>query len=291
MDNISLFLDYIHLEKNYSPRTIREYRHDLSVFKQFLKKRSIAEATKGDIRAFLSHLKIKRQYSENGLLRKIAVLRSFFKFCVREGIVYDNPMNAINTPKTPARLPVFLTDIEAKRLIDTAYSLSFNHRGKRNYTIIMLFLSTGLRVSELIDVRVSDIESDGDRLVIRVKGKGNKERMIPLRNRGKAAVEAWLRERRDSRAEHLFFNPRTYQPITSAGILKMLKDMGKRAGITKTLSPHKLRHTFATDLIRHDVGIERIQDLLGHVSLDTTRIYTHITTKDKYEAIGKLSYN
>jgi site-specific recombinase XerD len=287
---IEQFLNYLNIERNYGERTIKEYKHDLSIFERFLDK-DVLETDKEDLRNFLGHLKTERNYSPSAVLRKLATLRSFFKFCLREDYVNKNPLDYITAPKNVTKLPVFLTDDEVDQLINASYSKTYSIKGKRNHAIIMLLLGGGLRVSELVNLKMRDIEFNNNSFIIKIKGKGNKERMIPIMNRVKDVLEMWLKERPSSECENIFINLKTLMLLSVDTIQYLVRTTSIEAGIKKRVTPHKLRHTFATNLMKNNANIVSIQELLGHSNLNTTRIYTHVTLQDVQNAVAMLSYN
>ncbi len=292
MEKINQFTAYLAVEKNSSPRTIIEYQRDLLGFKNFILDKNLLLADKTDVRSFLEHLKNQKNCSPKTIQRKIATLRSFYKFCLREDYISKNPMDYIQNQKIEKKLPVFLTEQETNKIIQTAFSMSHTVRGRRDYAMILLFLSTGLRISELINLTLGDIDVYCNKdFTIKVRGKGNKERIIPILGRAKDALESWIKHKPSSPYKEIFINLTSRKPVTSRSIQRTIKKYTEQAGIEKKISPHKLRHTFATNLLRNQADIVSIQELLGHESLNTTRIYTHVTPTDKRRAIMKLGYN
>ncbi len=292
MEKINQFTTYLAVEKNSSPSTIMEYKSDLLGFKKFIDNKNLLLADKTHIRAFLEYLKNQKKHSPKTIQRKIATLRSFYKFCLREDYIPKNPMDYIQNQKIEKKLPVFLTEQEANKIIQAAFASSHTVRGKRDHAMILLFLSTGLRISELANLSLSDITIYSDKdFTIKVRGKGNKERIIPLMGRAKDALETWIKHKPSSACQKIFINIPGLKQLTNRGIQRTIKKYAEQAGIEKKISPHKLRHTFATNLLRNQADIVSIQELLGHESLNTTRIYMHVTPIDKRRAIMKLGYN
>ncbi|MBU1091799.1 MAG: site-specific tyrosine recombinase/integron integrase [bacterium] len=287
---IDQFVDYMELEKNYSPGTIHQYGCDLKLFKGFLKIKDILGVESGDIRGFLAHLKRERKYSPTTIARKQATLRAFYKFCRKEKKVSDNPMEFIDTPKLPERQPVYLTDEERKNIFDMVNSLTYTIRGKRDYAIISLLYYAGLRVSELVGLNAGDMRREGDSVTLKIIGKGNKERKVPLRIEAQEAINTWL-QNRPSTAESnsaIFINTKTKKRLTARTVQFLIKRITEQADIKKKITPHKFRHTFGTRLLQQGANLVDIQVLLGHASLNTTRIYTHTNPARLEEAVSKL---
>lgn len=286
---INQFADYMEVERNYSQRTIKEYVYDLEMFKGFLKDKTLLLATSGDVRSFLAYLKRERSYQSPGIIRKQATLRSFYKFCRKENKVTANPMEFIDTPKLPERQPVYLTEAERRIIFDTAKNLTYTIRGKRDYAIISLLYFAGIRVSELVSLNASDVRRE-ESVSLRIIGKGDKERKVPLRIEAQEALNAWL-QNRPSTAESnpaIFLNVRTKKRLTARMVQFLVKRLTEKAEVKKKITPHKFRHTFGTRLLMQGANLVDIQALLGHSSLNTTRIYIHTNPARLEEAVGKL---
>lgn len=287
---INQFADYMEVERNYSQRTIKEYGYDLEMFRNFLKEKTLLLATSGDVRSFLAYLKREKNYKSPGLIRKQATLRSFYKFCRKENKVTANPMEFIDTPKIPERQPVYLSDEERRVIFDTAKNWTYTIRGKRDYAIISLLYFAGLRVSELVNLNASDVHRDGESVSLRIIGKGNKERKVPLRAEAQEALNIWLQNRPSTHENNpaIFLNTWTKTRLTARMIQFLVKRLTKKAGVKKKITPHKFRHTFGTRLLLQGANLVDIQVLLGHSSLNTTRLYTHTNPAKLEEAVGKL---
>lgn len=239
------------------------------------------------IRAFLAHLN-EKQYSKSTIARKLATLRSFYKFLVKRNQVTSNPVAVVKTPKQDKRLPKFLEYEEVKRLLETPPM--DNWLGARDRAILETLYSTGVRVSELVALNMDDIDFLGE--VIHVKGKGKKERITPIGSSALQVIQHYM-EFRNKRAQSndnfdpkvLFVNKHGRRLSTRSVRRKMDKYL-KIAGLDPLISPHTLRHSFATHMLNNGADLRSVQELLGHQSLSTTQIYTHLTTKklkDVYE--------
>lgn len=286
---IEQFADYMEVEKNYSKRTIKEYVYDLKMFERFVNKILTAVST-SDVRGFLAHLKRERNYQPQGIVRKQATLRSFYKFLRKEKKVEDNPLEFIEAPKLPERQPVYLTEEERRSIFEIVRGLTYTFRGKRDYAIICLLYYAGMRVSELIGLNAGDVNRDGDKVNLKIIGKGNKERKVPLRIEAQEALNVWLQNRPSTEENNsaIFINTKTKKRLTVRTVQFLVKGLTIKAGVNKRITPHKFRHTFGTRLLQQGANLVDIQTLLGHASLNTTRIYTHTNPAKLEEAISKL---
>jgi len=276
---IEQFITYLDAERNASPHTLVNYSVDLREFSLVVGKKPLNTITYLDVRNFLAHLN-KNNFSKSSISRKLACLRSFFKFLVRENIIKNNPASAVATPKREKRLPHFLEENEVTTLLNTPNLDALD--GCRDRAIIETLYSSGLRVSELVSLNVETI----DRLagLIRVRGKGRKERIVPLGNAAIQAIDGYLAKRPEVQLrEPLFLNSRSGR-LTDRSVRRMLLKHARKAGIAKEVSPHMLRHSFATHLLNRGADLRSVQELLGHENLSTTQIYTHVTTQRLKEA-------
>ncbi len=283
---IKEFLDYLDFEKNYSKLTIKQYAYDLLLFQKFIKIDLLLVGA-NDVRSFLVHLKRDLNYSAHSLLRKLATLRSFYKFCIKQKRLATNPVDEIESPKLPQRKAVYLTDQERFLLFQTAKNKTYNEEGKRNYAILVLLYYTGLRVSELVNLTFASIVPDGLEFVVKVIGKGNKERHIPLNSEAKTILDIWLKNRGACKSDAIF--TANGHKMTTRNVQYMIKNLAKKAGLEKPITPHKLRHTFGTNLLLKGANLVNIQALLGHSNLNTTQIYVHTNKESLSKDIQKLS--
>lgn len=286
---IEQFADYMEVEKNYSKRTIKEYVYDLKMFEKFVKK-ILTTVSTSDVRGFLAHLKREKNYQPQGIVRKQATLRSFYKFLRREKKVEENPLEFIEAPKLPERQPVYLTEEERRSIFEKVRGLTYTFRGKRDYAIICLLYYAGMRVSELIGLNMGDVSRDGDKVSLKIIGKGNKERKVPLRIEAQEALNVWLQNRPSTEENNsaIFINTKTKKRLTVRTVQFLVKGLTTKAGVNKRITPHKFRHTFGTRLLQQGANLVDIQTLLGHASLNTTRIYTHTNPAKLEEAVSKL---
>lgn len=280
---IEQFLTYLRAEKNASEHTVKNYAVDLRDFSAFAGELAPETIEYTHVRNFLAHLK-DREFSQSSISRKLACLRSFFKYMAREQLLTANPASNIATPKREKKLPEFLNQDEMNKLINAASDAT--KAGRRDRAIIETLYSTGMRVSELMGLNISDLDFVAGTL--KVQGKGKKERMVPVGGTAVRAAEAYLGDRSETEKQPsspLFLNKNGTR-LTDRSVRRILIKYAKRAGITKDISPHTIRHTFATHLLDRGADLRSVQDLLGHENLSTTQIYTHVTTKrlkDAYE--------
>lgn len=271
------YVRYLKLERNYSPNTIEAYVHDLDYLINFIKGEGLAIA---DVR--LSHLETfaatihEFGVSATSQARILSGVRSFFRFLVLDGVLADDPAELLESPAVGEHLPEVLTTEEVDRM-EASIDLS-KWEGQRNRAIIEVLFSCGLRVSELVNLRFSDV-SLKDKF-LRIVGKGGKERLVPISDAALREIQLWLFDRnlmniKSGEQEYVFLNRRGAH-LTRTMILIMIKRTAEEAGITKTVSPHTLRHSFATALLKGGANLRAIQEMLGHENIKTTQIYTHI---------------
>lgn len=267
MDN---FLITLEIEKGYSPRTIREYSYDLKMFKQFNGSKPFERTTTTEIRRFLLHLKREKNYSARSLHRKICSLKSFFKFLRKEGVISTNPTENIESPKIPKSLPKTISVEEALRLLNTAEK-------PRDKVILYLLYGTGMRVSELSNLNISHINLK-TRIIHVVGGKGAKDRLIPIPKGIVEILRDYLINHRVASEDPALILNRSGHRLTPRSIQRVVKKYKEATNLLdKKITPHTLRHAFATHLLTNAVDIRVIQELLGHASLSTTQLYTHVS--------------
>jgi tyrosine recombinase XerC len=295
---IELYTFFLKNEKNYSNYTIVSYRNDLIQFFNYLKLYRILKDDKIEyvdrsvMRKYIVYLK-KSNYSARSISRKISTVRSFFKYCLREGIIKVNPTINLITPKIDKKLPYFLYLQEVNKLIETP--LKNTIFGIRDRAILELLYGTGIRVGELVNLNICNIDLYEKTII--VFGKGSKERILPLGNPSIRAIQEYLTSRNlfekkifvnKNDLEALFLN-RLGGRLTTRSIRRIIIKYMKMAGLNKKISPHVLRHSFATHLLGGGADLRSVQELLGHKSLSTTQIYTHIT-KERLKTIYKKSH-
>lgn len=289
---IDQFIRYLSEEKNASPHTCRGYRNDLEQFAGFLKSsgmyltpKGIVELTKVDrlaIRKYLSFL--YRKNKKSSIARKISTLRSFFKYLVKERIADSNPAKSVSTPKMEKTLPATLTVDEAFRFVESP-SKEKRSQSRRDRAILELLYSSGIRVSELVGLNHGQLDLELG--IAKVMGKRRKERIVPVGSKAVEALKSYLRERGAmEEGDPLFVNDQGGR-LTSRSVGRLVKKYSKRTGIFRNISPHSLRHTFATHLLDSGADIREIQEMLGHASLSTTQRYTHLTLGKLMEVYDK----
>jgi integrase/recombinase XerC len=280
---IAQFLRFLAIERNAADLTIKSYREDLIALADYLQQlfsRDPAprELTPLDLRGYVSALH-DAGYAKTSVARRLASLRTFFKFCQREGLADSNPAKPLRNPRPDRKLPHFLTTEEVSTLLETPPQAE--SMGLRDRAILETVYSAGLRVSELVGMNVGDIDRGG--ALLRVRGKGRKERLSPLGSFALRALEDWLKQRTLSpkepagSASPVFVN-KFGRRLTTRSVARMLEKHLKTAGLDGRTSPHTLRHSFATHLLDRGADIRSVQELLGHKSLVTTQIYTHVST-------------
>jgi integrase/recombinase XerC len=308
---VKQFLTYLRSVRNSSPHTIRSYENDLGQFITFLTPPGTAmpapqEVTHLMIREFVAHLH-DLKLEKSSIARKLAAIRSFFKYAVREGVVVRNPARMVATPKLPKRIPSVLSAEDLNAFLDGVVSgpARESERGrrasanddsrlmvKRDRAILEMLYASGLRVSELTGLNLGDM--DRKELMLRVRGKGNKERIVPYGGKAEQALEAYepLRQemlhkaggRGDRQAVFLnHFGTR----LTQRSVARIVKKYARLANVNWDLHPHSLRHAFATHLLADGADLRAIQELLGHSSLSTTQRYTHATIRQLLEVYDK----
>ncbi|MDP3732243.1 MAG: tyrosine recombinase XerC [Candidatus Omnitrophota bacterium] len=271
---IEKFMRYLEIEKNYSKYTILNYRLDLGGFKKFLGDSALEKVDYLFLRKYLAILK-EKNLKNRTVGRHLSTLRSFFKFLLREGYLKNNPITSLASPRQEKPLPLFLTEEEVIKLIGSV-KLD-DERGFRDKAVIETFYSTGIRVSELVGLNIEDIDFIG--AVIKVLGKGKKERIAPIGDIALAAIRAYLKKRKKEQEEGALFLNKSGRRITDRGIRNIIDKYIRMASLKQGVSPHTLRHSFATHLLNRGADLRSIQELLGHVNLSTTQIYTHLSTE------------
>lgn len=281
---ISRFLSFLEGEKNASPHTILNYRRDLEEFLGFLKQKSVTlpQVDRLVLRSYLSFLR-ERNLSRSSINRQISTLKTFFRFLTREGLISQNPTTILSLLKAEKRLPVFMSEEEVTKLIESLHSR--DALGLRDRAILEVLYSGGARVSELAGINLEDLDLLGG--VIKVMGKGKKKRLILIGKKASEALEAYLSKRaelfRRKRSDILqekeaLFADRWGGRLRPRSIERLINKYVAKVSLKMKISPHVFRHTFATHLLNAGADLKSVQELLGHASLATTQIYTHVTT-------------
>lgn len=271
------FLNYVQVERGLAANTLAAYRRDLEKFAAFCQQRKLAlgRVDRGAVVDFLGWL-YRNGLDSRSVARTLVTLRNFFRFLRQENVVRHNPTEHIESPRLWKRLPKFLTLEEVEGLLATPDDTT--PLGVRDRAMLEVLYATGLRVSELVNLKVSDVQLEAG--VLRCLGKGNKERVVPLGRKATAAVETYLREARPRltrrRSSHHLFVSRRGTGMTRQNFWRLLRAWGRSAGVRTRLSPHVLRHSFATHLLERGADLRSVQLLLGHADISTTQIYTHV---------------
>ena len=298
---IMKFDTYLKVERNLSPRTRDIYHYELKRFMEFLIRRigrdvSVTKISAAMIRDYLEYLQIEFRYKSSTLSRVISTLKSFFRFCVEQSYIKISPASIIRLPKQARKLPIYLVNSELKRLLSAPDRDT--DIGVRDYAIIVTLGFTGVRRQELVGSDISDV--DFERKTLKVFGKGAKERIVPLNNFVIKALQEYLSRRPITESKALFVNMNNrrvtkerstgdFRRLSARSVDKIVKKYVRLAGIKdRKISPHKLRHTFATLLHLSDVDILEIQKLLGHAAITSTQIYTHTNPDKLKKAVDKL---
>ena len=289
---LSSFEDFLSSERNYSKHTLKAYLADIKEFGLVLKEMSLISPENGDIdflnmdetpvRVFIS--KLYKKNKKVSISRKIASVRTFFEFLIRRGEMKSNSAKLVPSPKGEKRLPTFLTVDEVVKLVEAPGS--DNVYESRDRAVLELLYSCGLRVSELVGVNLNDLDLES--MSVKVLGKGNKERLVPLGSKASSAIKIYLIQRLDlkPKEDYLFVNSRGGR-LTTRSIDRIIKKYAAISGIPKNISPHVLRHTFATHLLGGGADLRAIQEILGHKSLSTTQRYTHTSVEKLMEIYDK----
>jgi integrase/recombinase XerD len=280
MDELTqTYLDYLIIEKGLSHNTILSYSEDLIRFLNFLEKNKINAIHGVDTTTILAWLidLAKNGLSAKSRARHLISIRGFFKYLLNEKIIIANPLKNVDIPKTGLSLPKFMTVQEVSDLLDVPDIRK--PRELRNAAMMEIMYGSGLRVSELVSLKLQDINLDAN--VVRVMGKGSKERMVPFGSHAGNITQKWIKQGRPAllngiSTPYLFF-ARGGKPMTRQGFWKILKKYGTLAKLSKNITPHTLRHSFATHLLEGGADLRSVQTLLGHSDISTTQIYTHIS--------------
>ncbi len=283
------FISYLRDVRDASPHTVRNYSADITAFFDFLRRISpsyeLKYVDRSVIRSYLTKLYVDRK-AKASAQRKLSALKSFFKFLVREGYLEKNVLSAVRSPKGERRLPSFLDNAEVVRLIEAPDTSTL--LGLRDRAILELLYSTGIRVSELVGLNVEDVDLIGE--VVKVRGKGKKQRLAPMGRTAAIELSYYLnsprRRRRTSAGNAVFLN-RAGARLTTRSVGRVVKKYVRQTALKAGVSPHTLRHTFATHLLNAGADLRSIQELLGHKSISTTVIYTHVSTEKMQEEYSK----
>lgn len=278
-ENINQFLEYLKLEKNYSDNTISTYRYNIKKLDNYFKKDLLKLSTK-DLQKYLNN----QNLSSKTISHNISTLKMFYNYFLNKKLINNNPAKDLIRPKDKVSLPSVLTLNEVSELLNIDIKTPYDARNK---AILELLYSSGLRITELLNLEMSNIDLELD--IIRVMGKGKKERIVPLGDYALDAIKDYVNNYRivlnKKNSSYLFLN-NLGNKISRQFIFKIIKSEAIKKGIKKNISPHTLRHTFATHLLKNGADLRVIQELLGHENLSTTQIYTHLSNeslKNEYD--------
>jgi len=285
---IEVFLNYLAVERGLSKNTISSYREDLNTYIDFLENlhlEALAKATRNDITGFMLCQK-EKGLAANSIARRLAAIKVFYRFLVRERILNSDPTSLIDSPKLWKKIPETLSLGDVEALISQPDSR--NKQGIRDRAILEVLYATGMRASEAVNLKINSINLDIG--FLRCIGKGKKERVIPLGKKAIISLKRYLEASRvkflsHKESDYLFLN-RFGKSLSRQSLWKIIKRYARQARIRKPIKPHILRHSFATHLLERGADLRAVQEMLGHANISTTQIYTHIT-KDRLKAIHK----
>ena len=284
---IDNFLNYIYFEKKYSSNTLRAYKKDLNDFYQFIDKNSFSswcDIKKKHIHEYLYFLSVKKLTSKT-VSRKLASIKSLFNFLVKNNILENNVIKSVPSPKSDKKLPVFLNRDQISLLLDLDQSNNFDEL--RNNLILEIFYSTGVRISELVKIKINDINLLDNS--ISILGKGNKKRIVIIGNYAKKKLEDYLNCDNVKSSEYLFQKVRRSKNdyLSERSVFNIVKKYTAKVTRNEQISPHALRHTFATHLLNNGADLMSVKELLGHKDLSSTQIYTHVNISELKKSFKK----
>jgi integrase/recombinase XerD len=280
---IRSFLDSLYIEKGLSKNTVSSYKNDISSFLSWLNKKQInyQQVSGKNINEFISNL-FNSGLKSSSINRKISSIKHFYLFLSKKKIIKYSPADEIETPKQEKYLPISMSEDEVEKLLSSPNSNRIIER--RDKAMIEILYATGMRISELVNLKLTDV--DFNRAVLKVFGKGSKERLVPYGEKAAEALDIYLRDRKRSDSKNVFLSNRGSQ-ITRGAFWQRIKIYIKRENLKSSISPHTLRHAFATHLLNRGADLRSVQILLGHSDLSTTQIYTHIAKQRLGEILKK----
>lgn len=293
-ERIGQFLNFLAVEKNASNNTIAAYKNDLGQFTAFLAGATPGRALNGTSQEafvkYVEYLRNEQKYKDATVARKVAAVKSFYGFLAAEGMVDHDPTEQLKSPQVGKTLPRALTVAEVDELLEQPARRN-TPEARRDKAMLELLYATGLRVTELVSLDVNDIALESDPVTVRCVGKGERERVLPLHQRPVDELRQYIfhvrpKLVRNRREAALFVNCRG-ERLTRQGFWLILKNYAKDANLDKTITPHTLRHTYATHMLSGGMPLRNVQDALGHASISTTQIYTHLTDDQKRREYDK----
>lgn len=293
-ERIGQFLNFLSVEKNASSNTIAAYRNDLNQFRAFLQSEGLGDGL-GDLSQeqivhYVEHLRNGQKYKDATVARKVAAVKSFYGFLAAEGLIDNDPTEQLKSPQVGKTLPRALTVAEVDELLEQPARRN-TPEARRDKAMLELLYATGLRVTELISLDVNDIALESDPVTVRCIGKGERERILPLHQRPVDELRQYIFHVRPklvrNRRETALFVNRRGERLTRQGFWLILKNYAREAKLDKAITPHTLRHTYATHMLSGGMPLRNVQDALGHASISTTQIYTHLTDDQKRREYDK----
>ncbi|MGB2661102.1 MAG: tyrosine recombinase XerC [Candidatus Omnitrophota bacterium] len=281
---IEKFTNYLKIEKNYSEHTLRCYESDLKELSSFLENKDPKKITHLHLRRYLAYLK-QKNHAKRTIVRKLGAIRSFFRFLSRDNYIKTNPADGVFTPKLDKKLPEFLDADKIIKLITAPAKDSVS--GLRDRAILEVLYSTGMRVSELVGLNQEDVDFIAG--VAKVRGKGKKERIALLGRQAQRALDDYMNKRETARSgssKALFLN-KLGTRLTDRSVRRIVNKYIRQCSIEQKISPHSIRHSFATHMLNNGADLRSVQELLGHKNLSTTQIYTHLGTRRIKEMYSK----
>ncbi len=293
-ERIGQFLNFLSVEKNASGNTIAAYRNDLNQFRGFLQSEGLGDGlgnlTQDQIVRYVEHLRNAQKYKDATVARKVAAVKSFYGFLAAEGLIDSDPTEQLKSPQVGKTLPRALTVAEVDELLEQPARRN-TPEARRDKAMLELLYATGLRVTELISLDVNDIALESDPVTVRCIGKGERERILPLHQRPVDELRQYIFHVRPklvrNRRETALFVNRRGERLTRQGFWLILKNYARDAKLDKAITPHTLRHTYATHMLSGGMPLRNVQDALGHASISTTQIYTHLTDDQKRREYDK----
>lgn len=280
---VDLFLEYLKSERNYSQRTVESYADDIGDFQRFMdtleSKWTFSSVTSSDVREWIVYMMDERHYAVANVNRHLSALRTFYRYLRMMSFVDVNPMTKVTGPKKEKVLPAFVREADMDRLLDMTKD-DDTYEGVRDRTIVMMFYETGIRRAELIGL--TDARVDLGMSQLKVLGKRNKERIVPFGNELYCQIEHYLEKRHEVEQGSVkaFFLNKNGMPVNESTVSRIVKDALSQVTTQKKRSPHVLRHSFATAMLNNDADLGSIQKILGHQSLATTEVYTHLSFEE-----------
>lgn len=293
-ERIGQFLNFLAVEKNASHNTIAAYRNDLGQFQVFLQESGLGDGmgdlTQDQVVKYVEHLRDGQKYKDATVARKVAAVKSFYGFLAAEGLIDADPTEQLKSPQVGKTLPRALTVAEVDELLEQPARRN-TPEARRDKAMLELLYATGLRVTELISLDVNDIALESDPVTVRCVGKGERERILPLHQRPVDELRQYIFHVRPklvrNRRETALFVNRRGERLTRQGFWLILKNYAREAKLDKAITPHTLRHTYATHMLSGGMPLRNVQDALGHASISTTQIYTHLTDDQKRREYDK----